>query len=174
MNCWPKIAFYALKRHLFILGFSRSSWKKGRRKAQKRHMTLIFWQKMPNSILLKVRKMNKLSWLLFELLKKRRDDGGIHPPPPNTERVNDLIFIWISWLAFNDLKRFVLIASQIQENKVCFICSCDKTSSYLYIFPYPIKVSLNSSVDTRQFWMYCTTTCWAIWYNSNYSISKYF
>ena len=26
--------------------------------------------------------MNKLSRLIFELLKKRRDDGGIHPPLP--------------------------------------------------------------------------------------------
>ena len=42
LNHWPKVAFYPLKRHFFILGFSRSSWKKGRRKAQIRPMTLIF------------------------------------------------------------------------------------------------------------------------------------
>ena len=29
----PKIAFYPLKLHFFILGFSRSSYKKSRRKA---------------------------------------------------------------------------------------------------------------------------------------------
>ena len=33
VNCWPKIAFYPLKKHFFILGFLRSSCKKGRRKA---------------------------------------------------------------------------------------------------------------------------------------------
>ena len=42
VNCWPKIAFYPLKKHFFILGFSRSSCKKGRRKAQKRPVILIF------------------------------------------------------------------------------------------------------------------------------------
>ena len=33
VNCWPKIAFYPLKKHYFILGFLRSSCKKGHRKA---------------------------------------------------------------------------------------------------------------------------------------------
>ena len=70
VNCWPKIAFYPLKRHFFILGFLRSSCKKGRRKAQKRTMTLIFWLKMPNSILLKVRKNEKDIMKTFWVIKK--------------------------------------------------------------------------------------------------------
>ena len=59
------------------------------RKAQKSPMILSFCQKMPNSLFLKVRKMNKLSWSLFELLK----NGEMvveSTPPPTKEKVNFL------------------------------------------------------------------------------------
>ena len=66
VNYWPKVAFYPLKLHFFILGFSRSSCKKGHRKANIRPMTLIFWQKMPHSILLSQIKWANIIVFLLE------------------------------------------------------------------------------------------------------------
>ena len=82
VNYWPKIAFWPLKWHFFILEFSRSSCKKGRRKAQKRPMTLIFWQKMPNSILLKVRKNEQVILITFWAIKKTERWWWNPPLPP--------------------------------------------------------------------------------------------
>ena len=44
-------------------------------------MTLIFWQKMPNSILLKVTKIEQVMLITFGVIEKNEGGGWIPPTP---------------------------------------------------------------------------------------------
>ena len=48
-------------------------------------MTLIFWQKMPNSILLKVTKIEQVMLITFWVIEKNEEGGAESAPPPVPE-----------------------------------------------------------------------------------------